>query len=69
MATLLIIDDEPIGESLAVAFRRRDYEVEWARTGKEARRYFELQLFDIVVCDITLPDTNGVELLDRKRVG
>ena len=67
MATLLIIDDEPIGESLAVAFRRRDYEVELARTGKEARRYFELQLFDIVVCDITLPDTNGVELLEFAR--
>ncbi|MEE8141509.1 MAG: sigma-54 dependent transcriptional regulator, partial [Planctomycetota bacterium] len=67
MATLLIIDDEPIGESLAVAFRRRDYEVELARTGKEARHYFELQLFDIVVCDITLPDTNGVELLEFAR--
>ena len=67
MATLLIIDDEPIGESLAVAFRRRDYEVELARTGEEARRYFELHLFDIVVCDITLPDTNGVELLEFAR--
>ncbi|MFQ5662549.1 MAG: sigma-54-dependent transcriptional regulator [Terriglobia bacterium] len=67
MASLLIIDDEPIGESLALAFRRRDYGVTLARTGSEAHARLEQQLFDIIVCDITLPDANGVELLEFTR--
>jgi len=67
MATLLIIDDEPIGESLAVAFRRADYQVTLAQTGAEARTQLEQQLFDIIVSDITLPDANGVELLEFSR--
>jgi len=67
MVTLLIIEDEPIGESLAVAFRRGDYEISLAATGKEARARLEQQLFDIIVCDITLPDSNGLELLEVTR--
>ncbi|MBI4466784.1 MAG: sigma-54-dependent Fis family transcriptional regulator [Acidobacteria bacterium] len=67
MATLLIIDDEAIGESLAVAFRHQDYEVALAHTGSEARGRLEQRLFDIIVCDITLPDANGVELLEFVR--
>ncbi|MFQ5723837.1 MAG: sigma-54-dependent transcriptional regulator [Terriglobia bacterium] len=67
MATLLIIDDEPVGETLAVAFRRAKYEVTLARTGEEARTRLGQQLFDIVVSDITLPDANGVELLEYAR--
>ena len=67
MATLLIVDDEPIGESLAVAFRHAQYDVTLARTGKEARTQLEQRLFDIVVCDITLTDANGLELLEFSR--
>ena len=67
MVTLLIIEDEPIGESLAVAFRRGNYEVSLAATGKDARARLEQQLFDIIVCDITLPDANGLELLEVTR--
>ncbi|MEE9235913.1 MAG: sigma-54 dependent transcriptional regulator [Candidatus Acidoferrales bacterium] len=67
MATLLIIDDEPVGETLAVAFRRGGYEVTLARSDEEARTRLGQQLFDIVVCDITLPDGNGVELLEFAR--
>ncbi len=67
MATLLIIDDEPIGESLAVAFRRKQYEVTLAPTAAEARAQLEKQLFDIVVSDITLPDATGLDLLEFTR--
>ena len=65
MSTLLIIEDEPIGESLAVAFGHDNYEVTLSPTGKEARQRLEQQLFDIIVCDITLPDANGIELLEH----
>jgi two-component system response regulator PilR (NtrC family) len=67
MANLLIIDDEPIGESLALAFRRGQYDVALAHDTGEARGRLEQQLFDIIVCDITLPDGNGIELLEFAR--
>jgi signal transduction histidine kinase len=65
VASLLIIEDEPIGESLAVAFGHDDYQVTLSPTGREARQRLEQQLFDIIVCDITLPDANGIELLEH----
>jgi two-component system response regulator PilR (NtrC family) len=67
MASLLIVDDEPIGESLALSFRRGQYEVRLARSGREARSRMEQQLFDIIVSDISLPDANGIELLEFTR--
>jgi two-component system response regulator PilR (NtrC family) len=67
MASLLIVDDEPIGESLALSFRRGHYEVRLARSGREARNRMEQQLFDIIVSDISLPDANGIELLEFTR--
>ncbi|MDA2914720.1 sigma 54-interacting transcriptional regulator, partial [Acidobacteriia bacterium AH_259_A11_L15] len=67
IATLLIIAEEPVGETPPPAFRRADYEVTLARSDEEARTRLGQQLFDIVVCDITLPDGNGVELLEFAR--
>jgi two-component system response regulator PilR (NtrC family) len=67
MVTLLIIEDEPIGESLGVAFKRAGYTVTLAPNGAAARAYFEQNLFDIIVCDITLPDANGIDLLEFTR--
>lgn len=67
MLSLLIVDDEPVGESLALAFRRGSYEVTLARTGEEGKTRLQQKLFDIIVCDITLPDRGGVELLEFAR--
>ncbi|MFQ5694871.1 MAG: sigma-54-dependent transcriptional regulator [Terriglobia bacterium] len=67
MATILIIEDEPIGDSLAVALRRDEHDVALARSGAEARTQLEQKLFDIIISDITLPDANGIELLEQAR--
>lgn len=67
MATLLIIEDEPIGESLTVAFSHDNYDVTLSVSGRHAREQLERQLFDIIVCDVTLPDANGIELLEHVR--
>ncbi len=64
MAHILVVDDErSICELLEITFRKEGHRVEVASSGEAARRKLESQIFDIVVSDIRLPDTGGVELL------
>src|ERR1700691_2898070 len=64
MAHILVVDDErSICELLEITFRKEGHRVELAMDGETARRRMESQIFDIVISDIHLPDTNGVELL------
>ena len=64
MAHLLVVDDErSICELLEISFRKEGHKVESAFDAESARRRLATQLFDIVISDICLPDTSGVELL------
>jgi two-component system response regulator PilR (NtrC family) len=64
MAHILVVDDErSICELLEITFRKEGHRVELAMNGEGARRRMESQIFDIVISDIRLPDTTGVELL------
>jgi two-component system, NtrC family, response regulator PilR len=64
MAHILIIDDEQsICELLEITFRKEGHRIEVARNGEAAKRLLRTQIFDIVISDIHMPDTTGVELL------
>ena len=64
MANILIVDDEPsICELLEIAFRKEGHRVETANSGAAARRRLKSKIFDIVISDIRMPDSSGVELL------
>src|SRR6266849_5855404 len=64
MAHILIVDDErSICELLEITFRKEGHRVEVASNGEAARRRIQSQIFDIVISDIRMPDTTGVELL------
>ncbi len=64
MAHILVVDDEKsICELLEITFRKEGHRVEVATNGEAARRRLESQVFDIVISDIRMPDTSGVELL------
>jgi len=64
MAHILIVDDErSICELLEITFRKEGHRVEVAMNGEAARRKLQSHIFDIVISDIRMPDTTGVELL------
>jgi two-component system, NtrC family, response regulator PilR len=64
MAHILIVDDEQsICELLEITFRKEGHRVEVVSNGEAARRRIQSQIFDIVISDIRMPDTTGVELL------
>jgi len=64
MAHILIVDDEKsICELLEITFRKEGHRVEVATSGEAAKRCLELQIFDIVISDIRMPDCSGVDVL------
>jgi DNA-binding response OmpR family regulator len=63
MATVLVVDDEPIVRDVVVRYLRRDgYETREAATGDEARQILEEESPELVVLDVMLPGTDGLEL-------
>ncbi len=65
---LLLVDDEPfLTEAVATSLRFMGYEVTTAQRGDEALRLVRARTFDLVVLDVTLPDTDGFEVLRRLR--
>ncbi len=64
---VLFVEDEPaLRLSYERAFATR-YEVSCAATGAEAMRLLEQHRPDVVILDLRLPDTDGVDLLRRMR--
>jgi DNA-binding response OmpR family regulator len=64
MATVLVVDDEPIVRDVVVRYLRRDgFETCEAATGDEARQILEAdESPELVVLDVMLPGTDGLEL-------
>ncbi|HST13863.1 MAG TPA: response regulator transcription factor [Gaiellaceae bacterium] len=63
MPTVLVVDDEPIVRDVVVRYLRRDgFATIEAGTGEEAMMVLERQLPSLVVLDVMLPGTDGLEL-------
>jgi two-component system response regulator PilR (NtrC family) len=63
-AGLLIVDDEAsILEFLSMLFESEGFAVETARSTAEAQSALASRSFDLVLCDILMPDGNGLDLL------
>jgi two-component system, NtrC family, response regulator PilR len=67
---LLIVDDEAsLLDFLSILFQDEGYEVTTARSVEEARRRLEAGTPDLVLCDILMPDGNGLDLLREIKTG
>ena len=63
MTTVLVVDDEPIVREVVVSYLRREgFATLEAGDGDEARRLFERGDSSLVVLDVMLPGTDGLEL-------
>lgn len=66
MNRILIIDDDSfICGILKKHLQNNHYQAEIAFSGKSALELFKKYSFDLVICDFRLPDTSGLELLQK----
>jgi two-component system response regulator AtoC len=66
MPLLLLIDDEPvIQHAFRKAFHPPEYETLTARTAAEGLAHFAARKPDVVVLDVNLPDSSGLQTFDR----
>src|SRR3984885_230595 len=64
MGNILVCDDErSICEMLDIALRREGHKVETVNSGEGAKKKLEAALYDVVVTDIKMPNTSGIEVL------
>lgn len=63
MGNVLVCDDErSICEMLELVLRKEGHKVETVGSGEAAKKKIDSALFDIIVTDIRMPHTNGIEV-------
>jgi two-component system, probable response regulator PhcQ len=68
VTTILCVDDEPeVLESLRRTLRREPYRLLTATSAAEAFDIVAIERVDVIVSDIDMPGTNGLELVARIR--
>ena len=68
MARVLVIDDDELFVKLMVlALKQRGHNVESALDGEAGYRLFGATDFDAVVCDIVMPEKEGIETIQQMR--
>ena len=69
MAKILVIDDErAIRNSLKDILEYEKHEVTLAEDGKQALKELDEKDFDIALCDIKMPGTDGIEVLEKAEI-
>ncbi len=63
---ILVIDDDPvICEVVVETLKNQGYAVDAAQSGNDVSKFLSVKTYPIVLCDILLPDTNGLELMSE----
>jgi CheY-like chemotaxis protein len=62
-ACILVVDDEPlVAAVIADTLGLEGYEVEMAKNGREALQKIAARSYDLILCDLLMPDLDGVGL-------
>ena len=65
---LLLEDDVSLIDGLVYSLKKNEFDVEVARTVYEAKQYLsELDRYDLLILDVTLPDGTGFDVCERVR--
>lgn len=64
---LIIEDDIAFGKMLTTFLERKGYDVDACTTGAKAKELMEAGSYDLIITDLKLPDTNGLDVLDLQR--
>jgi len=64
---LLVEDDLSLIDGLEFSLRKNGFEVDVARTVKDALSQFAAQKYDLLLLDLTLPDGSGFEMCRKAR--
>jgi len=68
MSTVLLIeDDQSIADMISIYLSEEGYSVHSASDGEQGLRLFEQLEPSVIILDIMLPDTNGIDLCRRLR--
>ena len=62
---LIVDDDEAVLRSIGDYLAMKGYDVDTARTGREALEKSKKGFFNLAILDIRLPDMDGTELLTK----
>lgn len=63
----LLEDDISLIQGLSLAFRRQGYELDMARTVREADEMWQEGKYDLLVLDVSLPDGSGFSFCEKVR--
>jgi len=65
---ILVVDDEKnLREFLEIMLQKDGYEVETAADGREAVERIENQFFDLLLCDVKMPELDGLGVLRKTK--
>ena len=59
---LLVEDDESLGYLLSEYLKMKDFDVKWAKNGKDALNLVKKDDFDLMVLDVMMPEMDGFTL-------
>ncbi|PRX52506.1 sigma-54-dependent transcriptional regulator [Salegentibacter salegens] len=65
---LIVEDDVPFGTMLKTFLIKRDYEVELVFSGLEAFKKLKGNFFNLILSDVRLPDTSGLDILKQVKL-
>ena len=65
---ILIVEDElKVASFIKKGLQTQNFEVIVAETGRDAKRFFDDGVYDLIILDIGLPDMSGLEVCDYIR--